>query len=498
MGKLREVEPEEVDEAEAKRQRKAARRAARETAAVADGAVVPMTESKSKKGVEMEEAVAEEADEVEAKRQRKAARKAAKEAAASAAVAAAEELDEADAEEAKRQRKLAKKTAKEAAAAAEAAAAGGEELVTKKTGKRATEAISSDPIAKKPKQAKIEDDDLEVFVGGIAFDCDEAALRAHFGECGGVGQFSMPLDAEWNAKGIAFITFTDKAGVDAALKLDNTKFMERNLKVRLSSAAPTKGAGKDGKADDSDTLEIFVGGIPWNVDEATFRKDFEECGEVVNIHMPMSDGRPKGIAFVKYKTKDGVDAAMKFDGTNYGGRPLQVRLSSTKSTKGQGKGAWTARNDKHTAFVIGLPFTVDQSSVRKHFDDCGKIERLVLPSDENGVSKGVAFVQFSDDDGMVNAIKLNDTNFGGRYIKVRKYDGPGQGSKGQGDKEGKGKGDKESKGKAKGKGKTGKGKADKGEAGNHGPAEWARSSKYTGALAESTGTKQVFADSDED
>jgi len=494
MGKLKEVEPEEVDEAEAKRQRKAVKRAARETVAVADGAVAPMTACKSRKAGEMEEAVTEAVDEVEAKRQRKAAKKAAKEATALAEAAAAEELDEANAVEAKRQRKLAKRTAKEAAAAAQAAAEEAEELVTKRKGNRQTEAIALDPSAKKPKQTEREEDDLEVFVGGISFDCDEAALRAHFGECGEVGNFAMPLDAEWNAKGIAFITFTCKEGVDAALKLDNTKFMERNLKVRLSSAAPTKGAGKGGKDDDSGTLEIFVGGIPWNVDDATLRKDFEECGEVDNFFMPMSDGKPKGIAFVKYKTQDGVDAALKFDGTHYGGRPLQVRLSSVKSSKSQAK---TDRNDELTAFVIGLPYTVDQASVRKHFGDCGQIARLVLPSDESGVSKGVAFVQFSDKDSMDKAINLNETKFEDRWIKVRKYDGPGQG-----DKEGKGKADKgKGKGKTdKGKGKTDKGKADKGVANKSGigSAEWTRAPKHTGGIVESTGTKQVFADSDED
>lgn len=322
----------------------------------------------------------------------------------------------------------------------------------------------------------------------------------------------MPVDDEWKAKGIAFITFSRKPGVVAALKLDKSKFMNRTLKVRLSSAKeelPAKGTGKGGKDDaGAEGLEVFVGGIPWNVDEATFRKDFEECGEVENIHMPMADGKPKGIAFIKYKTSEGVAAAMKFNGTTYGGRPLQIRLSSVKSTKGQGKGAFVERKDELTAFVTGLAFTTTQDSMRAKFGECGKIDRLMLPSDEFGVSKGVAFVQYSDKDSVAKAIKFTDTNFEGRWIKVRAYDGPGQGAVRTG-KGGSGVQDEDGEegagGKARGgKGKGAKGKSsDKGKKGSKsgqtdGPAEWTKAPKHTGGIVESTGKKQVFADSDED
>jgi len=250
---------------------------------------------------------------------------------------------------------------------------------------------------------------------------------------------------------------------------------------------------------------VFVGGIPWNCDEATLKKDFEECGEMTNFHMPMADGRPKGIAFITYSTTEGVTKALKFNGADYGGRPLQVRLSSVKSTKGAGKGAASNRNDELTAFMTGLPWSVNQDSMRKQFGECGTIERLVLPSDESGQAKGVAFVQFSDKAGLDKALALDGSNFGGRQITVRVYDGPGKGSKGAGGKgkDGKdGTDGKESKresygksdGKSKGKDKGKKGKAEE----NTGNAEWTKNPKHTGGIVESTGTKRTFDDSDEE
>merc|ERR1719373_391122 len=76
--------------------------------------------------------------------------------------------------------------------------------------------------------------------------------------------------------------------------------------------APAK---KDsGDAAEGEQLTIFVGGIPWSTSEDTVRKDFAECGEIEKLHMPMNEeGKPKGIAFITYKNKKGVEAALKFD-----------------------------------------------------------------------------------------------------------------------------------------------------------------------------------------
>ena len=55
--------------------------------------------------------------------------------------------------------------------------------------------------------------------------------------------------------------------------------------------------------------------------------------------MPQDDqGRYKGIAFITFKTKEAVEKALKFDGDDYGGRPLKVAMSTPRGDKGKGKG----------------------------------------------------------------------------------------------------------------------------------------------------------------
>merc|ERR1711972_923049 len=95
-----------------------------------------------------------------------------------------------------------------------------------------------------------------------------------------------------------------------------------------------KGKGKKGNKE----FEIFVGGLPFSTTEDVLRKDFTECGEIVNLRMPLNDeGNARGIAFIEYKDKESVEKALKFHETDYGGRSLSVRMSGEDKGKGKGK-----------------------------------------------------------------------------------------------------------------------------------------------------------------
>merc|ERR1712217_81101 len=108
-------------------------------------------------------------------------------------------------------------------------------------------------------------------------------------------------------------------------------------KVRMEGGDPAekgKGKGKKGNKE----FEIFVGGLPFSTTEDVLRKDFTECGEIVNSRMPLNDeGNARGIAFIEYKDKESVEKASKFHETDYGGRSLSVRMSGEDKGKGKGK-----------------------------------------------------------------------------------------------------------------------------------------------------------------
>merc|ERR1711862_594496 len=118
-------------------------------------------------------------------------------------------------------------------------------------------------------------------------------------------------------------------------------------------------------------------------------------------------------------------------------------------------------------------------ALKKDFAECGEIVSLRMPLNDEGSCRGIAFIKYTDKEGMDKAIAFNETDYGGRTIycvpAADKPDGKGKG------KDGKDKG--KDKGKGKGKGKKGKA-----------PSE--AKAKSSGAMVESTGKKQTFDDSD--
>merc|ERR1711948_58463 len=136
-----------------------------------------------------------------------------------------------------------------------------------------------------------------------------------------------------------------------------------------------------------------------------------------------------------------------------GGRTLKVNLAGQKGDKGdKGKGKGdkgkSKGNNDLTAFVRGLAWTLTEEVIHKDFTECGEIERLRLPLNEEGKPKGIAFIEFKTKEGFEKALEFNEQEYGGRTIYVSKA---GEGGKGKdGDKgKGKGKDGKDGKGKDK-------------------------------------------------
>lgn len=167
--------------------------------------------------------------------------------------------------------------------------------------------------------------DNRVFVGGLPDDADEQSILEHFGACGTVRSVKLIRNSRLIFRGSAFVSFKKEPAMTAALDLDGTEFSEKKITVK-KAAAPV--APPD--------FKVYVAGLPWKATEEVLRKDFEECGEIAKIHLlkDMDTKKFKGVMFVTYKSQAGVDAALKFHDTEYGGKLILVRLASAKPDPG--------------------------------------------------------------------------------------------------------------------------------------------------------------------
>ncbi|MFQ5796756.1 MAG: RNA recognition motif domain-containing protein [Candidatus Bipolaricaulia bacterium] len=86
--------------------------------------------------------------------------------------------------------------------------------------------------------------------------------------------------------------------------------------------------------------KVYVGNLPFNVDEQQLRTLFEEGGREVlevNIITDRDTGRPRGFAFVNMATQEDAQAAINaLNGSEVGGRALTVNMAREQQPRGGG------------------------------------------------------------------------------------------------------------------------------------------------------------------
>jgi ribA/ribD-fused uncharacterized protein len=91
-----------------------------------------------------------------------------------------------------------------------------------------------------------------VYVGNLAYDCTEAAIRRTLEACGEIFSVSMPLDGDAEQgskriKGFAFVCFRKDAAVSKALALDGDELMGRPMRINRPQASSTSSGGPSAK-----------------------------------------------------------------------------------------------------------------------------------------------------------------------------------------------------------------------------------------------------------
>jgi cold-inducible RNA-binding protein len=86
---------------------------------------------------------------------------------------------------------------------------------------------------------------------------------------------------------------------------------------------------------------IFVGNLDFGATEQSIRALFEQYGAVerVNVVTDRDTGQPRGFAFVEMTNVNEADRAISaLNGTNLGGRALNVNEARPKPDRGGGGG----------------------------------------------------------------------------------------------------------------------------------------------------------------
>jgi nucleolin len=91
---------------------------------------------------------------------------------------------------------------------------------------------------------------ITVFIGNLAWDVDEDAIRQAFGSCGEITSVRFATDKETgDFKGFGHVEFTETEATDAAVALAGTEICGRPVRVDYANdrrAAPSPGGGRGG------------------------------------------------------------------------------------------------------------------------------------------------------------------------------------------------------------------------------------------------------------
>ena len=88
----------------------------------------------------------------------------------------------------------------------------------------------------------------KLFVGGLSWGTDDAALRAAFEAFGEITEAKVVLDRDTGrSRGFGFVNFTnEQSAADARAKMDGTMLDGRSLKVDIANEKPRGGGGGGG------------------------------------------------------------------------------------------------------------------------------------------------------------------------------------------------------------------------------------------------------------
>lgn len=95
-------------------------------------------------------------------------------------------------------------------------------------------------------------------------------------------------------------------------------------------------------------MKLFVGGLPFSVDDRELQSMFEAHGTVgsAKVIMDRETGKSRGFGFVEFPTDSEAEAAIKaLDGSSLEGRQLKVNQADDKPGRGGGGGGFRGGNN---------------------------------------------------------------------------------------------------------------------------------------------------------
>ncbi|CDR99019.1 hypothetical protein [Sporisorium scitamineum] len=204
----------------------------------------------------------------------------------------------------------------------------------------------------------------------------------------------MPKEDKKAAKAAA-------AAAKAKRKADEEAPAVKKVKTETATDAATALAAAAELAE-SETNQIWVGQLSWNVDNDWLKSEMEVFGEVTSarVQLDRTSGKSRGFGYVDFATAAAAKKAFEEgQGKEVDGRAIRIDLSTPKSdaTENRAKKFNDQRSAPSTTLFIGnLSFDISEDDVWNAFSEHGEVSGVRLPKDpDSGRPKGFGYVEFA-------------------------------------------------------------------------------------------------------
>ncbi|CAH9109879.1 unnamed protein product [Cuscuta epithymum] len=176
-------------------------------------------------------------------------------------------------------------------------------------------------------------EDAKLFVGNLPFAVDHESLARIFQQAGTVeiAEVVYNRDTE-QSRGFGFVTMSTIEEADKAVQLFN-RYELNGRPLIVNKAAPR---GTRPERPFEPFYKVYVGNIPWSMDESGLEQMFSSHGRVISARVirDRDNGRSRGFGFVTLSSEAEMnDAIANLDGKNLEGRAIRVNVAEERQRR---------------------------------------------------------------------------------------------------------------------------------------------------------------------
>ncbi|KAG5618011.1 hypothetical protein H5410_017835 [Solanum commersonii] len=176
-------------------------------------------------------------------------------------------------------------------------------------------------------------EDAKLFVGNLPYDIDSEGLAQLFQQAGVVEIAEVIYNRETDrSRGFGFVTMSTVEEAEKAVVLYNRYDLNGRL-LTVNKAARRGSQPERPPRTFQPTYRIYVGNIPWDIDDARLEQVFSEHGKVISARVvyDRESGRSRGFGFVTMSSEAEMSEAIaNLDGQTLDGRTIRVNAAEER------------------------------------------------------------------------------------------------------------------------------------------------------------------------